>query len=219
MIGLTAIIVLLFSRTNESGLTQNGAAVSKNKDGQEGAANQVENFNEEEENNIDEHEYQKLFESKLPLDELSTQMLTRLCGQVEASQAALYFVNKNKNQRLLELKGSYAYILADSQVLTYEFGEGLVGQVAKTGKMAHVKEVPKGYIEIFSGLGHSEPGELLIIPLKKDDEVLAVAEIATFKPFSKSDIKIAEKSIALFTDYLAKAKPTKVIDKEDKKSE
>ena len=146
-------------------------------------------------------------------------MLTHLCGQIEASQAALYFTNKTKNQRLLELKGSYAYILADSQVITYEFGEGLVGQVAKTGKTTHVKEEPKGYIEIFSGLGHSEPGELLIIPIKKDSEVLAVAEIATFKPFSKRDIKIAEKSFMLFRDHLAKTKTPKTAEKEDKKSE
>lgn len=219
MIGLTAIIVLLFSRTNDSDKKQDVAAFNKNKDAKDASNGNIDSFDDEEHDNIDVQEYQKIFDSKLSVEEVSTQMLTRLCGQIEASQAALYFTNKSKNQRLLELKGSYAYILADSQVLTYEFGEGLVGQVAKTGKTAHVKDVPKGYIEIFSGLGHSEPGELLIIPLKKDDEILAVAELATFKPFSKSDIKIAEKSLTLFRDHLVKSKPSKVAEKEDKKSE
>ncbi len=219
LIGLAAIIVLLFSRTNEAGLELNTASSKNSQETKQGSAVSDSVFDDEEENDVDVQEYQKLFGSKLPVEELSTQMLTRLCGQIEASQAAIYFANKTKNQRLLELKGSYAYILADSQVLTYEFGEGLVGQVAKTGKTTHVKEVPKGYIEIFSGLGHSEPGELLIIPIKNENEVLAVAEIATFKPFSKSDIKIAEKSFTLFRDYLVKAKPSKAAEKEDKKSE
>ncbi len=219
MMGLAAVIVLLFSKTNELDHRQDADTVSKSKETKGGSEAGENVFDDEEENDVDIREYQKLFDTKLPVEELSTQMLTRLCGQIEASQAALYFTNKTKNQRLLELKGSYAYILADSHTLTYEFGEGLVGQVAKTGKTAHVKEVPKGYIEIFSGLGHSEPGELLIIPIKKDNEVLAVAEIATFKPFSKGDIKIAEKSFALFRDHLAKTKTPKTAEKEDKKSE
>lgn len=219
MTGLAAIIVLLFSKGNNSAIKQEATASNKQNEAKEGAAVNQDDFNDEEENNIDVREYQKLFAEKLPLEELSTQLLTRLCSQIEASQAALYYTNKTKNQRLLELKGSYAYILADSEVLSYEFGEGLVGQVAKTGKTAHVKEVPQGYIEIFSGLGHSEPGELLIIPIKDDKEVLAVAEIATFRPFSKSDVKIAEKSFKLLGDHLVKAKPSKVAEKEDKKSE
>lgn len=216
VVGLLAIIVLLFSKASENHGSMDTNVEKKNSD-KEGGSNNFQD-EDEEEDNLDVKEYEKLFDSKLSVEDLSTQSLTILCKQLEASQGALYFSNLTKNQRLLELKGSYAYILADSQVLSYEFGEGLVGQAAKTGKTTHVKEVPKGYIQIFSGLGHSEPGELLIIPLKNNNDIIAVAEIATFKPFSKKDIRIAEKACALLSTHFSKSKTSKAVEKEDKKS-
>ena len=216
VVGLLAIIVLLFSKASENHGSMDTNVEKKNSD-KEGDSNNFQD-EDEEEDSLDVKEYEKLFDSKLSVEDLSTQCLTILCKQLEASQGALYFSNLTKNQRLLELKGSYAYILADSQVLSYEFGEGLVGQAAKTGKTAHVKEVPKGYIQIFSGLGHSEPGELLIIPLKNNNDIIAVAEIATFKPFSKKDIRIAEKACALLSTHFSKSKTSKAVEKEDKKS-
>lgn len=217
LIGLATIIVLLFSRSGESDMMLETSGI-KNNDKVGGSGNQNFGSDEKEEDNVDVQDFEKLLSEKLSLEELSTKSLTHLCKKIEASQAALYFTNKTKGQRLLELKGSYAYILPDSQVLTYEFGEGLVGQAAKTGKTAHIKEVPKGYIKIFSGLGKSEPGEVLIVPLKNGEEIIAVAEIATFKPLSKRDIKLAERSCSLLAKHLAKSKPAKTAEKEDNKS-
>lgn len=113
-------------------------------------------------------------------------VLLHLCSSLEASTAALYLSRKSGKKRFIELFASYAYIVPESKSITYEFGEGLAGQVAKTGKMLNLKSVPEGYIKIFSGLGEASPTHLIIIPLVKDKEVLGVAEIASFKEFSKT---------------------------------
>ena len=212
-VGLTVIVMFLFSsRGNENFQINSGSAEKRSTK----SATEEREATEAMESDIETREYEVLFTAKNSPEELSDNVLTMLCKELEASQGAVYFAKKTKEQRLLELKGSYAYVLPDSETITFEFGEGLVGQAAKTGKVTHITDVPEGYIEIFSGLGHSKPGELLLIPVKNDKEVLAVAEIATFKPFSKREIRLAEKVFNMFSAHLAKTKTAKTTEKEDK---
>lgn len=206
VLGFAAIVALLFSRR------QTGAGAVQAKKQKTG-----EESNKEDENaatvdvfDFDTKVYEEVFANKkLTTEEITNQLLAILCKQIEASQGAVYFASKEGGKRILELKASYAYVIADSEKVQYEFGEGLVGQAAKTGKTAHIKDVPEGYIEIFSGLGHSKPGELLILPLKNGLEIVAVGEIATFKPFSKADVKAAEQVFGLFSAHLTSIKAPK----------
>lgn len=205
VLGFAAIVALLFSRRKIIASTE----AKKQKAGQESnkeehSAASVEVFD------FDTKVYEDVFANKqLSAEEVANQLLATLCKQIEASQGAIYFTKKEKEQRILELRASYAYVIADSEKVQYEFGEGLVGQAAKTGKTAHIKDVPEGYIEIFSGLGQSKPGELLILPLKNGQEIVAVGEIATFKPFSKADVKAAEQVFGLFSTHVTSNKTPK----------
>jgi len=71
--------------------------------------------------------------------------------------------------------------------LVYEFGEGLAGQVAKEGKSINITNVPQGYITVLSGLGSASPNALAIVPVQSADQVVGVLEVASFRPFSRSD--------------------------------
>ena len=204
-LGFVAIVALLFSRSKADVVA---VQAKKQKTGHESdredSADTVEVFD------FDTKVYDEVFANKkLTIEERANQLLASLCKQIEASQGAVYFAHKEGGQRVLELKASYAYVIADSEKVKYEFGEGLVGQAAKTGKIAHIKDVPEGYIEIFSGLGHSRPGELLILPLKNGQEIVAVGEIATFKPLSKADVKAAEQVFGLFNAHITSSKTPK----------
>lgn len=137
-----------------------------------------------------------------------TKILSSLCEKLEASQAALYQRINKGNKRSLQLFASYAFILPESDTLTFEFGEGLVGQAAKEGKSVNIKSVPDGYIRIFSGLGNSTPNYLLLIPIKDNDTIYGVAEIASFRAFSNKDQKLAEEIFSLLSPKLAKQKST-----------
>jgi hypothetical protein len=128
-------------------------------------------------------------------------VLSRLCMKIDASQGLVYSVKKEKNKRYIELYATFAYNLPESDTMKYEFGEGLAGQVAKEGKKINIKDIPKGYITIISGLGASSPNHLAILPIKENGEVVKVVEIASFNEISNADenliaevLKIQEES-------------------------
>lgn len=54
-------------------------------------------------------------------------------------------------------------------------------------------EIPDDYLEITSGLGESEPGCILLVPLKLENSVLGVVEIASFSAFTDHEIDFVEK--------------------------
>lgn len=111
-------------------------------------------------------------------------VLSRVCQDLEASQAAAYVTKQEEDKRWIELFASYAYHIPEGETVTYRFGEGLAGQVAKEGNTVNIDTVPEGYIRILSGLGSASPRNLIIIPLKEADTVVGVVEIASFKAFS-----------------------------------
>jgi hypothetical protein len=114
-------------------------------------------------------------------------VLSLACKELEASQAALYAATTHDDKRVIRLVSGYALSLPESQTLVYEFGEGLAGQVAKEGKSINVSNVPPGYITVLSGLGSASPNALAIVPVQLADQVVGVLEIASFRPFSRSD--------------------------------
>lgn len=117
-------------------------------------------------------------------------ILAKLCMKLEASQGIYYTVKKEKQKRFIEMQTSFAFSLPESETLTYEFGEGLAGQAAKEGKKINISNVPDGYIKIISGLGYASPNHLLIYPVKDGENVVAVAEIASFKEIGEKDEKL-----------------------------
>jgi putative methionine-R-sulfoxide reductase with GAF domain len=94
-------------------------------------------------------------------------------------------VKKKGNTRYIELFASFAYHVPEGEIVTFKFGEGLAGQVAKEGKLVNLQSVPEGYIQILSGLGSSSPTNLIIIPVRSEGEIIGVVEIASFKEFSQ----------------------------------
>ena len=140
---------------------------------------------------------------------LYNKILSALCQQFEASQAAVYLTKTAEDKRLVELTASYALSMAESQTLAFEFGEGLVGQVAKEGKMLNIDNVPDDYLQIVSGLGSASPSNLLILPLKQEDQVYGVVEIASFKAFSKDDEELAQNAFLLAQKKAPAAKSKK----------
>jgi hypothetical protein len=128
--------------------------------------------------------------------------LNAICKQLEAGQGAIYTATETEGKRTVELQGGYALNIGESTVINYEFGEGLIGQAAASGRSLYVDDVPEGYIKIVSGLGSASPRYLLIVPVKQNDEVLGVMEIASFTPISEDSRKFSEEAGQLIANQI-----------------
>jgi len=129
--------------------------------------------------------------------------LHAICRQIEAGQGALYRVVESDNKRKVELKAGYALSIGESTVINYEFGEGIIGQSAASGNTLYIDDVPEGYVKIVSGLGSASPKYLLIVPVKVQNQVLGIIEVASFTSISEDQRKFVEEAAQLLADKIS----------------
>ena len=128
--------------------------------------------------------------------------LKTICKQLDAGQGAIYVATENEGKRTVELKSGYALNIGESTTISYEFGEGLIGQAAASGQSLYVDDVPEGYIKIVSGLGTASPKYLLIVPIRHNGQVLGVMEVASFVAINDNQRKFSEESVQLVANKI-----------------
>ncbi len=124
---------------------------------------------------------------------LSRDIIYNLIQYVHANQGGLFIKDDDEeNQNRMNLIAAYAFDREKYFKKQIEFGEGLVGTCAQEMQTIYITEIPQDYIEITSGLGGSNPNSLLIVPLKSENAVLGVIELASFNKFEKYEINFVE---------------------------
>lgn len=126
-------------------------------------------------------------------------ILEFVCKRHEAVQGAIYLNRTENKAHFIELFVSYAFVLPESKRVRYELGEGLAGQVAKEGNILNISDIPNGYITVISGLGSSNPTDLLIQPIRAGESIIGVVEIASFSPINEKGMKDIELAFSLLT--------------------
>lgn len=125
---------------------------------------------------------------------LSENILTNLVKYLKANQGTMFVVNdENERDVHLELVACYAYDRKKHVEKRIEIGEGLVGQAYLEKDIIFLTDVPENYVTITSGLGDATPRCVMIVPLKMNDKVYGILEIASFKAFEKYMIEFTEK--------------------------
>jgi hypothetical protein len=123
-------------------------------------------------------------------------ILSVICNGLEAGQGITYKSIGEANNLKLKACATYAFSSIDKPV--FDIGDGMVGLAVKEDRRIDVDNVPDGYINIISGLGKSSPKRLLILPVKKYEEIVGVLELAFFKPLSnKSDRFLQEAALKI----------------------
>ncbi|MCF6241130.1 MAG: GAF domain-containing protein [Bacteroidales bacterium] len=141
------------------------------------------------------------------LQELADKVISALVNFTGANQGALFFLNDENSENIFyELIGAYAYNRKKYLSKEIKPGEGLIGAVALEKYTVYMTEVPEDYIEIESGTGKANPKSILIVPLKIEDKVLGVIELASFNKFNKEEIKTVEKIAESIAGSLSSAK-------------
>ncbi len=125
---------------------------------------------------------------------LTNQVISSLVKYMEANQGALYILDdEDPNNIALELVACYAYNRQKHLNQRFALGEGIIGQVVLEKNTTYLKTIPKDYIRITSGLGQGLPRNLLVVPLKIEERVWGVVEIASFQEIGQHQIEFVEK--------------------------
>lgn len=120
---------------------------------------------------------------------LSQEIINELVDYLEINQGGFFITQFDQEGSYMELSASYAYNKARYVEKKIKLGEGLIGQVWQEAELLYLREIPQNYVEITSGLGEATPKVLLLIPLKANQEVQGLIELASFKEIPEYKIE------------------------------
>ena len=121
-------------------------------------------------------------------------IISNLVRYLGANQGGVFIVeDENKEDSHLELIAAYAYEKRKYINKRIDKGEGLVGEVYQDGNTIYMTEVPSNYVHITSGLGDASPRSILLIPLKLNEVIYGVIELASFQEFALYQIEFVER--------------------------
>ncbi len=132
-----------------------------------------------------------ILRSGIDIQELTEQILTQLIKYLGLNQGTFFLLNQDTMR--MDLMATYAWDRKKFLRKAIEKGEGTIGEVWQEGKTVYLKEVPQHYIRIKSGLGDTNPSVILISPIKNNDKILGIIELASFKTLKPYEIEFVER--------------------------
>jgi GAF domain len=118
------------------------------------------------------------------LEKFGDQVLSFTIKYSSSNQGRLYVVNDDvKDHKYLQLIACYAWEKKKFVEDKIEMGQGLTGQCWQEGDPIYMTKVPDDYVKITSGLGLANPSNIFIVPLKVNEVIYGVIEMASFKVY------------------------------------
>lgn len=129
------------------------------------------------------------------IEKLSNEVIRFLTKHLKAQQGSLFVLRDEEDQEpYLELAACYAFDKKKFVDKKIDVGSGMVGQAYMEGGTILLTDLPKNYIAITSGLGHATPNCVIIVPMKYNERVEAVLELASFNKFETHEVEFLEKA-------------------------
>jgi CHASE3 domain sensor protein len=129
------------------------------------------------------------------VQKLCDEIIGSLVKYLRANQGALYIIDETdmEEEKTMSMISCYAWDKKKFVNQKIHRGEGLAGQAWQEMDTIYITDVPQNYIKITSGLGDSNPTSILIMPLKVNDQIFGVVEIASFSKMADFEIDFVKK--------------------------
>lgn len=129
------------------------------------------------------------------IERLSNEVIRFLTKHLQAQQGSLFVLRDEEGEdSYLELAACFAFDKKKFVERKIDVGSGLIGQAFMEGGTILLTDVPQGYITITSGLGDATPSCVIIVPMKYNERVEAVLELASFRKFEQHEVEFLEKA-------------------------
>jgi signal transduction histidine kinase/DNA-binding response OmpR family regulator/HAMP domain-containing protein len=116
------------------------------------------------------------------LAEFSGRLLSSLVPMVGGGVAAFYLFDNARGE--LQRLSAYGMAATADAPGSFRVGEGLVGECARSLESVTLTNLPPGYLQISSAVGHAPPIQAMAFPVLSNDALLGVLEVASFRPFT-----------------------------------
>ncbi len=135
-----------------------------------------------------------ILRSSQDIQTLGDKIIGALVQYTKSNQGGIYLLNdENPADKYLELVSLFAFDHKKFESRKVKLGEGLLGQSFLEKETTHLTKVPDDYIKITSGLGDAKPSNLLLVPLKIDQDVYGMVELASLNLYLPHEIAFVEK--------------------------
>lgn len=128
------------------------------------------------------------------LNTLGDKIISTLASYTGSNQGGLYLLNDvDEKNPYLELISLFAFDVKKHETRRIKLGEGILGQAFLEKQTTYLQHLPAEYVRITSGLGEANPSSLLVVPLKIDQDVFGVIELASFNDYQEHVITFVER--------------------------
>jgi hypothetical protein len=132
---------------------------------------------------------------------LASKLISELVNYLGAKVGGIFLITTGEGFPLevnaepgdIVLIASYAYDRSKHIKKVIRPGEGLVGRCVQEGNTIYMTDIPRDYIKIKSGLGEDNPRSLLIVPIRFNERIIGVIEIASLEIFGDFQIEFVER--------------------------
>ncbi len=157
------------------------------------------------------------------MDELGYSVIQNLVRYIQCTQGGIFITHDESGEPILELKGCYAYERKKYLQKRIDPGQGLIGQCFLERERILLYKVPDNYVHITSGLGEANPTSLILLPLKTEDTMEGVIELAGFRKFEAHELeflnKVCESTATVFKNVKNSERTKKLLQASQEQAE
>jgi len=148
------------------------------------------------------------------------EILSKLVAYLNIPMGGIYLPS-GKQVDSYNLVGSIAFGKEKRYQRSIIKGEGIIGTAAQEKKTINITDIPDDYFKITSGFGEAKPKNIIVLPIKLDDKVYGIIELASLHKFKKFELEFIDElskslgaSFAISSVFLATKEKLKQLEKE-----